>query len=117
LLEVEQVGQHTVGRFTRRTILENAAIDAVVARLRDLVREQGARTIVLNFSRVESMTSAMLGTLVTLHRDVEAAGGRLVFCCVDTFLAHIFQICNIPQQIPVFSDEAEALQVLSRTPS
>jgi anti-sigma B factor antagonist len=113
LLEVEQVGEHTVVRFTRRTILENTAIDAVAARLRDLVREQGARTVVLEFARVESMTSAMLGTLVTLHRDVEAAGGRLVFCCVDAFLASIFQLCQIPQQISVFPSEAEALQALS----
>jgi anti-anti-sigma factor len=113
LLEVERVGEHTVGRFTRRTILESTAIDAVAARLRELARAQGRRTFVLNFARVESLPSAMLGKLVTLHRDLEDAGGRLVFCSVDAFLAHIFQICKIPEQIPVYRDEPEALQALS----
>jgi anti-sigma B factor antagonist len=116
LLEVEQVGGATVGRFTHRTILENTAIDAVAARLRELVRAEGRRSFVLNFARVESMTSAMLGTLVTLHRDLEAAGGRLVFCSVDAFLAHIFQICKIPEQITVYPDEAEAVRALAGPP-
>src|SRR5258708_20139377 len=90
LLEVEQVGDCTIGRFTRRTILESAAIETIAARLRALVREEGFRLIVLNFARVETVTSAMLGTFLSIHKEVEASGGRVAFCNVHSFPFPIF---------------------------
>ena len=113
LLEVESFGAATVGRFTRRTILESAVIEAITARLRALVREEGRCLLVLNFGKVESLTSAMLGTFVSLQKDLEAKGGRLVFCNVDSFLSQIFQLCQLPRQISIYADEAEALAALA----
>jgi anti-anti-sigma factor len=117
LLEVEHFGARTVGRFVRRTILESAAIEAVGTRLHALVRDEGRRLLVLNFARVESVTSGLFGTFVALQKEVEAGGGRLVFCNVDTFLAEIFRICQLPTQITVYPDEAEALRSLEAPPA
>jgi anti-anti-sigma factor len=113
LLEVEQIGDRTVGRFTRRTILEPLAVAGVGQRLRELVRDGNCRKLVLNFSRVESLTSAMLGEFVLLFKDIDAAGGRMAFCNVDPFLGQIFQLCQMPQQIPVYADEPAALAALA----
>ena len=109
LLQVEQVGDVTVVRFTRRTILEPAAVEAIGQQLLALVRNEGRRKIVLNFDHVESVVSAMLGKFVALFREAEAAGGRLAFCKVDPFLLHIFKIGKLPQLIPVYGEEREAL--------
>jgi anti-anti-sigma factor len=113
LLEATQSGDVTVIRFTRRTVLDPEAIEAVGARLLALVRYEGRRKLALDFGRVESLTSAMLGKLVALHQAVEADGGRLVFCSVGPFLRQIFAICNFPQSIPLHADEAEAVRALS----
>ena len=78
-----------------------------------MVRDEGRRWLVLNFARVESVTSAMLGTFISLHKEVEKSDGRLVFCNVDSFLSQIFQLCQLPQQIPVYANEAEALAALA----
>jgi anti-anti-sigma factor len=112
LLEVEQIGDCSVGRFTRRTVLEPLAVAAVGQRLRELVRGGSARKLVLNFARVESLTSAMLGEFVLLYKEIDSAGGRLVFCHVDPFLRQIFQLCQMPQQIPLYADEPTALAAL-----
>ena len=113
LLQVDEVQGVTVVRFTRRTILDPEAIEAVGHRLLGLVREQGCRRLALDFARVESLTSAMLGHLVGLYRAVEAEQGRLAFCNVDLFLRQIFTICNLPPQIPVHADEASAVRLLA----
>jgi len=110
LLQVEQVGDVTVVRFTRRTILEATAIEAVGQRLFELVQNEGRRRVVLNFTQVESLTSAMLGKFMTLFREVQAAGGRLAFCNVDPFLLQIFKICHVTDLIPIYGTESEALQ-------
>jgi anti-anti-sigma factor len=112
LLDVATTGDVTVARFTQRTILDGVVIEVLGERLRGLVRD-GARKLVVSFARVESLTSAMLGHLVSLFRDVDAAGGRIVFCDVDAFLGQIFRVCNLPQQIPIVPTEADALRALS----
>jgi anti-anti-sigma factor len=113
LVEVTQVQDVTVARFTRRTILDPAAIEVIGDRLLDLVRDQGCRRLVLDFSRVESLTSGMLGKFAALHLAINEAGGRLVFSGVGPFLQQIFAICNIPAAIPMHPDEASAVQALA----
>lgn len=116
LAEVDQVKDVTVVRFTRRTILDPATIEVVGDSLLDLVRNQGCRRLVLDFSRVESVTSGMLGKFAALHSAIDSVGGRLVFSGVGPFLQQIFAICNIPQAIPLHPDEASAVEALTATP-
>jgi anti-anti-sigma factor len=116
LLDVDQVGDCTVARFTRRTVLDTLAVEAVGARLRDLVRDGRCRKLIVNFTQVESLTSGMVGNFVALHKEVSEAGGRLGFCCVGPFLSHIFTICRIPGEVPIYMDEAKALADLGAPP-
>lgn len=113
VMEVEHLPEATVVRFKRRTILEPAAILAIRDRLLRLAGEEGRRTILVNFAGVESMTSAMLGELVLLHRTLSECGGQLAFCRVEPFLMHVFKIVKLPERIVIYDDEATALQVLA----
>lgn len=112
LMDVERVPPATVVRFKRRTILEPTAIQAISGRLLRLTGEEGQQTILVNFRGVESLTSAMLGEFVVLHRALSEGGGQLAFCCVEPFLMQVFKIVKIPERIPIYTDEATALQAL-----
>lgn len=113
LLESRHVEQTTVIRFKRRTILDGLVIEAIGEHLLRMAGTEGPRNIVLNFTGVESLTSAMLGKFVALHRTLSDVGGRLAFCCVDPFLLEVFKIVQIPERIPIHADETQALQALS----
>jgi anti-anti-sigma factor len=113
LLEVHPIEQTTVIRFKRRTILDSTAIEAIGEHLLRLAGDEEHRAVVLNFAGVESLTSAMIGKFVALHRLLNESGGRLAFCCVDPFLMEVFKIVQIPERIPIHSDEAQALRALS----
>ena len=105
VFEVEPLGDATVVRFTRRTILDPDMIATVGDRLLALFAQPGGqRHLILDFARVESLTSAMLGRLIALHQAIAAGGGRLVFCNVDPFLMQIFTICKVPDSVPVLPD-------------
>ena len=112
LLEVSEVRGVTVVRFTRRSILDPMLIELAGQRLRALVHENNCRRLVLDFTNVESVTSAMLGKLVALYNAVDSAGGRLVFAGVDPFLLQIFRLCNLPSNIPIHAREEDAVQSL-----
>src|SRR5262245_26596055 len=110
--EVEPAGDVTVVRFTRRTILDPDTITSAGDRLLALFAQPGGRKLVLDFARVESLTSAMLGKLIGLHQAIAEGGGRLVFCHVDPFLMQIFTICKVPETIPVLPDLDAAVRHL-----
>ena len=109
-LEVETVGEVAVVRFTRGRFLDEATVQGVGQQLLQLTELTGCRKFVLNFSKVESMTTALFGKLIALHRQVESQGGRLALCQVGPFLSEIFKILTLPRQIAVFDGEQEALQ-------
>ncbi len=111
-LQVEQVGDATVVRFTRRTILDGDTIEAIGARLLAVAAAGDCRKLVVNFDRVESLTSAMLGKLVAVQRKLEAHGGRVAFCKVDPFLLQIFNLVRLPDLVPICADEQEAIESL-----
>src|SRR5689334_16752948 len=109
-LEVEQFGDVTVVRFTTRTILGDDAIDAIAAQLFGLVEEAGCRQFVLNLGNVESVSTAMVGKLVALHRRLEAAQGQLALCRMGPFLVEIFKVLNLGPLARVYGEEQEAVQ-------
>jgi anti-anti-sigma factor len=112
LVEVQQVQGITLVRFTRRTILDPLIVHALGDRLMDLVRQQESKKFILDFARVESLTSAMLGKFAALQTTITQVGGQIVCCNVGDFLKHIFQVCYFPQSIPIHDNEESAVQAL-----
>jgi anti-anti-sigma factor len=111
-LQVERVGDAAVVRITRRTVLDGDTVEAIGAQLLAVAADGACRKLVVNFEHVESLTSAMLGKLVTAQQKVEAAGGRVAFCKVDPFLLQIFNLVRLPDRVPICADEEEALASL-----
>jgi anti-anti-sigma factor len=108
-LEVETIGDATVARFTHRSLLGDDLVTALSEQLLQAVEERGCRKLVLNFARVESMTTAMVGRLILLQQRIEAGGGRLALCTLDPFLLQIFNVLRLGDVFAIHADEAAAL--------
>jgi anti-sigma B factor antagonist len=111
-MEVEQVGDALVVRFTQARMLDEAQIQALGRQLLDLVDKDGCRKLVLNFARVTSLVSTMLAKLVMLHKRMKAAGGRLALCCFDANIDQTIRTLKLDRIFAIFPDEQEALQGL-----
>jgi anti-sigma B factor antagonist len=109
-LEIEQVGDVAVVRFTQRSLLGPDLVDSVAAELVRAVEELGYRKLILNFANVESMTTAMVGKLISLQQRAEEIHGRLILCRVSPFLMEIFKILNLTKSFTILDDEQAALQ-------
>ena len=90
--------------------LDEATVQAVGEQLLRLAEDTGCRKFVLNFSKVESMTTGLFGKLIALHKQVDELGGRLTLCQVGPFLREIFKILTLPRQIAVYDVEQDALR-------
>ena len=108
-IDVSKSGDVTVVKFLDKKILDEAGIQELGAELFGLVELQNRRSVLLNFSGVEFLSSAALGKLITLDRKVKAAKGRLKMSDIRPEILEIFQITKLNKVFDIRKDEAEAL--------
>jgi len=101
-IDIEEVGAVTVVRLLEKKILDEANIEALGQELYALV--DGRRKLILEFSDVEYLSSAALGKLITLHKKVVAAKGKLVLCGIPKEILEVFKITQLDRILTICAD-------------
>jgi anti-anti-sigma factor len=110
-LEVEQVDEVTVVKFTHRELLNESEIE-IVGDLLSRLPAQGCAKIVVNLAAVYRMTSGMVGKFVALRQKVRAADGQLVLCGLQPAIADVFKILQLLPLFTVCANQQQALASL-----
>lgn len=71
--------------------------------------DDGARVMVLEFSRMEYMNSGGIGLLVTLLVRAQRAGARLLATGLSDHYREILSLTRLDEAIEIHADEAAAL--------
>lgn len=108
-LEVSEVGDVTVVRFVDRKILDEASIQELGTELFQLVEQENRGKLVLNFSKVDFLSSAALGKLITLDKKVKARSGKLKLSNIRPEIYEVFAITKLNKLFDIKHDEADAL--------
>jgi len=69
----------------------------------------GARVVVLDFSKLEYMNSGGIGLLVTLLVRAPRGGSRLVATGLSDHYRQIFELTRLDEAIAIHDDEAAAV--------
>ena len=109
-LDVQPVDNVTVVRFPRRIMLDGPDGESVGEQLLALVQDAGRCRLVVNCARVDGLTSATIGKLITVHKKALPLGGRLALCQVPAKLLHILETVKLPVLIGIYDSEQEAVQ-------
>ena len=82
---------------------------------RSLKRALGApgRDFVLDLTAVPFLDSAGLAAIVALHRELNAAGGRLAVASGGRRVGHMFDVTGINGFIPVADSRLDAIAALT----
>jgi anti-sigma B factor antagonist len=108
-IDVSKVGEVTVVKFVDKKILDEASIQELGVELFSLVEHDNRKSVLLNFSNVEFLSSAALGKLITLDRKVKAAKGRLKMSNIRPEIFEVFQITKLNKVFDIRTDEVEAI--------
>lgn len=108
-LQVDRIGDVTVVRFTHRRLLTEGSVELLGEELFALVERGGHRKLVLNFSNVDRMTTALLGKLILLHKKLQRVNGWMVLCQIAPHLYEIFALFRLPLLFGVFEEGHVAL--------
>ena len=96
-----------------RRISEGPVVDAIQSQLAELVERDPNRKILIDFRQVELMSSATLGVLVRLYRDLAENGGRIVLCGLQPSVRKTFEQTRLDQLFRIEQDVAAGLARLA----
>jgi anti-sigma B factor antagonist len=107
-ITVNEMGDVTVVGFVDRKILDVENIQALGNELFSLI-EDGRRRLLLNFDRVEFLSSAALNKLILLDSKLKAQGGSSKLCNLRPEIREVFFITRLDQFFDIRDTETEAL--------
>lgn len=102
----------TVVTFNDSKIIDEQEIQELGQELIDLVEKDSRPKIVLNFSRVEFMSSAALGKLISFEKKARVAKSKLILTNIRPEIYEVFAITKLTKLFTIKDDEADALAVL-----
>lgn len=90
--------------FKDKKILDDSVLDEIRGEVNRLMGTTSAIDMLLDFSNVEFMSSAMLGLLGQLHRKVTTAKGRLKMCGIRPEIFQVFKLTNLDKLFKIYPD-------------
>jgi anti-anti-sigma factor len=92
--------------FKEHPILDAWTAQEIGAELFDVAARSDCRNLLLNFSDVKWLASAVLAILVKVHQTMESKGGKLTLCGVGPCIREIFGVTRLDQLFDISSNEA-----------
>jgi len=108
-LVIDNSGDVTRVSFVDRNILEEAAIAQIGDEISQLIDDAVAPKILLSFENVEHLSSAALGTLITINNKVRAKSGQLRLSNIDKNIYEVFVITKLNKLFQIHDDTPAAL--------
>ena len=108
-LDVTKIGKVEVAQFKDKKILDESVLDELRVELFRLIADRPQLDLLLDFSNVEFLSSAMLGLLGQTHRKVNLLKGRLKMCGIAPPIYEVFKLTNLNKLFAIHKDAAEAL--------
>lgn len=113
-ISVEYAENATVVTFTDERILEEKDIQALQESIMSVVESSGGGiNLILDFSNVRFLSSAVLGLLMRISKRVYERDGQLRLCSIDPKIYEIFKITRLTRIFGIYDDVESATRDLS----
>jgi stage II sporulation protein AA (anti-sigma F factor antagonist) len=109
---VSQFQGVTVVSFRGASIVDAMVVQAIGEQLSDIIDQQAAKRLILDFDVVRMMSSQMLGVLISLQKKAKEIKGRVVLCAVRPEVMKIFDIMKLTKMFEFAPSEAEGFRKL-----
>ncbi|MFW6038879.1 MAG: STAS domain-containing protein [bacterium] len=108
-LIVHNVGGVITIEFVDKNILEEANIQKIGDELSQIVEREGNPRLLIDFTNVQHLSSAALGTLITVNNKVRQKGGQLRLAAIDPQIYEVFVITKLNKLFQIHDTHEKAL--------
>ena len=96
--------------FLDRNILDEASIQRIGEEITDIIDNSSDPKLLINFSQVDHMSSAALGTLITIHHKIRNRSGELRLANIDPQIQEVFSITKLDRIFTIHEDGDDAMK-------
>lgn len=107
-ISVDYTENATVIRFVDEKILEEQEIQAVQESIMSVIEQSKHLNLILDFVKVQFLSSAVLGLLIRISKQVYEHDGQLRFCNINPKIYEIFKITRLTKIFDIYDDLASA---------
>jgi len=112
-IQVEYSENATIVTFTDEKILEEKDIQALQNSIMSVVEQTEQINLILDFSTVRFMSSAVLGFLIRLSKRLYEHDGLLGLCNIDSKIYEVFKITRLTKVFDIYDDVKSATKNLA----
>ncbi len=114
-LRIKQVEDVSVVEFADRKILEELSIQEIQEELKGVAESEPGIQLLLDFSNVDHLASAALGTLITVHKKVQEQNGELKLCNINRQIYQVFRITRLNRVFDIYDSTDQALAAFGKS--
>ncbi len=111
-LKLTYQGDTVQVEFTARKILDEANIAEIGEQLTAIVEKEEHPRIIISFAAVDHLSSAALGTLITINNKVKQRGGQLRLSNINPQILEVFLITKLDKLFRIYSTVQAAQESL-----
>jgi anti-sigma B factor antagonist len=109
-IRVKRQDNITQVEFIDRNILDEANIQMIGEDITKLVDAEPSPKILISFANVEHLSSAALGTLITINNRIRTRSGQLRLANIDPQIYEVFVITRLNKLFQIHTTTEEALK-------
>lgn len=110
-LTITDRNEVVIAHFSQARIIDDATIREIGAEMAKLPLEAAAsRKLLLNFGRVEFMSSAMIGQILKLSKLCQNDKIKLKLCSITPNIMEVFTLMKLHKVLDLCKDENEAIE-------
>ncbi len=109
-LDTQSNGDVTLVFFRDAAILDETNVEELGRNLFDISDKGTKMKMLINFEKIEYLSSAVLGKLVALHKKMKKDKATLKLCCMRPNIHEIFKITKLDKLFEIYPDQAKAVK-------
>ena len=110
---VQQIEKYTVVEFRNPSLMDPIELEGIGQSLYRLVDEEDRRKVILDFEKVQYLSSQAIGIVLTMNKKLGALkSSKLVLCGVGPKLMELLKITRLDRLLTIKPTQREALKVI-----
>ena len=112
---LEERGPIVIARISRPSLSDEENIEELGQEFSKLIEHFGCRQLVVDLGAVGMVTSAALGKLISLHRNLHRRDGRLVICGAKGMVLDVMVTARLNEYFKMAETSDDAVALLNQT--